>query len=440
MMRVSKRKILSRKGYGKLLLETISTRSDWNIYNLNPTVDTDWTMINDDGSIIAQGTLVGGTTNVLAVDLSVNLGTAKLYLDVDDEGNGITYLKQSSFDTDIGLLDLTILPKIFSLYIRGGHNIPLDIRTNENHNFINFNIYYSDVLNLDHFNNAGSISKYYSLHGNLISEDTFDLLKHKDSLYYFYSYYLTNNAHMNTLDFRLFPQLIYFYNFGVIDGGNCYINNGKLINFYLYNYGDDGVEFPEMYNLETFSTLVNLELGYLKNQTMIDLNVLIKDYMPSLSYIRLLGDTTYINNDLVIESDSLTKIYLYVIYTTLNSLTIQNSPNFNYLKLYAVKNVNTLTIDETSKQNLTQIYFRYNNNLQELDFSGASLTYIYWDDSYFKKIDIRGTNRSDLTYLSSHNYYTDACFIVDSPDDWANDTFRDGDVITSDPDDTNCPT
>jgi len=432
------RKILNRNNYGKLLLETISTRSDWNIYSLNPTVDTDWTMINDDGSIIAQGTLVGGTTNVLAVDLSVNLGTAKLYLDVDDEGNGITYLRQHSFDTDIGLLDLTILPKIFSLYIRGGHNIPLDIRTNENHNFIYFNIYYSDVLNLDHFNNAGSISIYYSLYGNLINEDTFDLLKHKDNLYYFYSYYTSNNAHINTTDFRLFSILYAFYNYRIIDGGDYYINTPALKYFYVANYLGVEMEFPEMVNLETFDNLITLYLNKINNQNFIDINTLVKEHMPNLTYLELY----YLDNvseDLIIESNSIKRTYLD--YNYFKSITIQNSPEFSQFRALGSNLLETLYFDDTSKQNL--YYFRYNNNnnnITEIDLNGAVLTYIDINYSYFKKIDLRGTDRSAVTYFSGHSYYTDACFVVDNPDDWANDTFRDGDVITSDPDDPNCPT
>lgn len=108
---ISKEIIISNLDY-KLLFKTASTSADFKIHNVNPLNTMKWLIIdNGSGIVIHEG------VGVIEADLTGSSGDCSVYIEVDEDGLGITSFVSYYGDGDITYFDFNVVPKLETLII-----------------------------------------------------------------------------------------------------------------------------------------------------------------------------------------------------------------------------------------------------------------------------------------------------------------------------------
>ncbi len=418
------RRILNQ-GYGKLLLKTLSTRSDWSIGNLTPNKPTKWTFLNSNNSVLATGILTENINNSIIADLSLNSGEAKLYIDVDNLGNNLKWIYIWFYNHEITHLDISILPELVNFFIIYADN--LNIITRDITKIKKIYIYSSTFQNANFINNSPELY-YLKLYGNTSFNNNIIVLSDKQSLEVL-SIESLQYLNIDTFDFRLYNLLKTVYLNKIDNNGDekiYYFNQNVVQSLNLCN----GCKIPQ-FETETFSQLTYLRLHDTQNTDVIDLSNLLTR-LPSIDNLTFEKNVN-VNEDITIESDTLKTINFRYGFGY-KSLNIINTPNLNILNLYYSNLLEALSIDDISGQNITFVNIRYTKNNGEYDFNNLpNLTSIYWNSSYFTRMNIKNGNNANLS-IDNHENYNDAKFIVDDETlpVFENATFRPDDILTTD--------
>ena len=444
--------------YGKLLLNTISTRSVWSINFIGQTQDFEWFMVDKlSGQIIDNGIVYANTNTNVTVDLSTSNGNSDFYIKVDEIGNSIGDIRLWYYDRSITMFDLDVVPKLWRLWISNNKNIELVIKNERGINELQYIGYLRGCFfkNIDFINNAKTTLKYLNI------------------------YYVNNKDLSQTpIQVSQMPSIETFWIWTsekdafLIDSYDFKTNNPKLKSLVLYNLKQDTIIEPVLPdNIETiklyywkwrlnvlnskiFQNLKNIELGY--DSSFQDTNVYDLDFIkdnPKLTSLRLKTIKTtdsliivnqnyfkflylYATPDLkTVELRNLPELYyFYDVYGRLTTLKIQNSPKMKYFNMINNNENYNLIFDAASKPKLTYVVIVGDYKDGEWDFSAATnLKYLNAKVGKYTTFNLKNGNNANMTHFYKHVGYNDACFLVDDPNlPIFQNKFRAGDTVTND--------
>jgi hypothetical protein len=410
-------------GYGKLLLKTLSTLSNFIVYGNGVNKDTPWAAIDEEGNIIDSGVLTIG--NNIYIDLTANTGVVSVYLDVDDLGNGMNYQRYWYSNTyKVSFFDLDVLPLLNVFWMRDADNF---LVKNEDSNIITNGYYYNvSFQNIDFINN-NELFKVFRLYG-VNSNDFILNLSNKPNIYNLYlqdklmqlqsSNFSITNPNLQYVFLDLKNQIInYNYNF----------NKEILTRLWLYNHSCD-------YDiLSLHPKLDTLKLVNVSNNNSINIATLLSN-TPALTELMLDGNNLKLDEIQSISHNTLSTLYL--VSDKIKELSITNTSNLRVLHLKNLALRTPLVLDAISQSKL-EIINTYFLHLDELDLSDAiNLVSANFNLSYIRKINLKNGQNQKLVTFNNHINYYDCCFLIDDinnpPPAFANATFRAGDVITDD--------
>ncbi len=438
---------LMYSGFGKLLLKTVSTDSNWYIdFRGSQTQDFDWVMVdNVTKQKITQGT-VDAANHKIIVDLSASSGDSSLYIDVDDTGNGVNNLWGWYTDKQITWLDIDVLPELGVMWMRSYPTTPMYIKSEKTNKLVYITLYKSNIDNTDFLNNSVDTLEITNFYGSTYFHNGVFEVSRASKLAYLS---IQAGIYFDSFNFKLNNPLLIYVKLGGIYTNNNYVDiqiNDNTTYLFL-NAFKFRVPLLATQNLPNLSSLT---LSTNANETY-DINAIVNN-LPALEYLQFSRMKTIA--DINIDGHQhLNHIYFRQL-SGLNSITINNCPSLTFFEHYnniltslnitnsgalnkfkSYGNSNHIVnIDTLSKQNLENVIINF-DSVSEWDFSDApNLKSISWEYGHFNKFNIKNSNNVALTSVSNHTQYNDATFLVDDPTlpIFQNAQFRAGDVLTSD--------
>ena len=344
------RKILNR-GFGKLFLKTISLNSDWNITTFNtPDKDITYTFVdNITNQIIKQGVKTTISTDKIKADLSQGNGDTSLYLDVDDNGNGINDIRFWYTHAELSYIDTDMFPKLTSFWINSG----LNVETQINGDFYNLQVFIAYFTKFKGLNLINTTKlKLIRISGICEADIPLDISNNADLEEY------AVTGFVSIQNFSLFPKLkIINFSNSSLENIPTYINNDVSPNLYYFKINASNAIW-DTNNLN----LSNLSYVYANIKKILDIN--------DLRHINEIHYTAHDNIDSIILEDFQTKRFYLNIGTnaSIESLTIGDNNLFNTFYIYGLNNISQENLDLTKLLNLTSFLTAYTNfgNLQNI--------------------------------------------------------------------------
>lgn len=298
----------------KLLLKTNSQEVDWKIHFINPVQEINWFVIdNSNGVKIKEG------KGIIEADLSSSSGDCSLYIEVDENGLGVTNFTSYYGDGKLTYFDFDIVPLLENFKLYNDVSQPLSLQGLPI-NIKEFLVHNGAIANLN-FTSSLSLEK------------------------------LTLSANsVNTLNLSNCVNLKHFSS--TVDGITLNVSNHLLLEYLDFR---DTVSTSLDNNINT-TYLLNLKVLRVYNNQYYDLDLNTRD----LSKLTAL----YIKANTIQGMSTLTSLLTFQIKSKTNdlsftgldieTLSIHELPN-TVLDLKPLSNLKSVNLDYTGNNNLTDV-------------------------------------------------------------------------------------